>query len=428
MITQLTDVSYSYNSSFKRLDSLESNGDWDLDDIVESKIHKIHSYPAKFPAFLATRALDYARREGITLKRVADIFCGCGTVAYEARREEVDFWGCDINPVATLIASVKSTFCDPEEFVRYRDLILANFELVDEETNFSLRRTNRLLYWFQIEQFRALARLRNSINISLPENSPFKDAFLCAFSAILKSTSQWRQRSTKPQLDPTKKPKDVLNEFLKQCSFMTSAWRASSQSNTAKTEIVNGNIIDVQAPAELMDMIITSPPYVTSYEYADLHQLSSLWLGYAEDYRDLRVGSIGSGVNAVDLRKELKNLNEVAYQIVFSLYGKNPLAAGAAARYYLDMQKVAKRCFSFLRPGGLAFFVIGDTTQNGVKLDNAAHLTESLMKSGFRKVLATKRTISNKLHTPYRENNGQFSQKKLSKMVYSEEYILIAHR
>jgi hypothetical protein len=27
-------------------------------------------------------------------------------------------------------------------------------------------------------------------------------------------------------------------------------------------------------------LVITSPPYVTSYEYADLHQLTSIWLGY----------------------------------------------------------------------------------------------------------------------------------------------------
>ena len=31
--------------------------------------------------------------------------------------------------------------------------------------------------------------------------------------------------------------------------------------------------------SESIDLIITSPPYVTSYEYADLHQLSLLWFG-----------------------------------------------------------------------------------------------------------------------------------------------------
>lgn len=428
MITQLVDVSQSYNTTFQRLDCVGSTGAWDAEIVPESKIHKIHSYPAKFPAFLATRALEYARSQGVNPERVADIFCGCGTVAYEARKEKIDFWGCDINPVATLIASVKSLACDPSVFLKYFDLILEKYNHIDAETNFSLRRTNRLLYWFKLEKFQELAKLRNSILSVTPDDSPYRAAHLCAFSAILKSTSQWRQRSTKPHLDKDKLAKDVLSEYSKQCIFMGNAWRTSSVSNEARSQIVHGNIKNVAAPADLMDMIITSPPYVTSYEYADLHQLSSLWLGYAEDYRDLRGGSIGSGANSVDLKREFKNLNQVAYQIVFSLYSKDPPAARAAARYYLDMQIVAKRCFSFLRQGGLAFFVIGDTQKNGVRLDNSAHLTESLMAAGFKKVLATKRIISNKLHTPFRDDEGRFSQCKLSKTVYSEEYILIAHR
>lgn len=428
MITQLVDVSDVCNSSARELQRLASNGEWDVSSTAESKIHKIHSYPAKFPAFLASQALEYARSQGVDPKRVADIFCGCGTVAYEARLNDADFWGCDINPVATLIASVKSGFYDPDLFIRYHNLILKNFDIMDADANFSLRRTNRLLYWFRVEQFKNLAQLRNSINFSIPEDSCYRNAFLCAFSAILKKTSQWRQRSTKPQYDQEKQPKSVLEAFTKQCKYMANAWRSCKPTGSSSCEIINDSIIDVSTPAELVDIIITSPPYVTSYDYADLHQLSSLWLGYAEDYRELRNGSIGSAVNTVDLRKEVKNLNRTAYQIVFSLYDKDPLAAKSAARYYLDMQKVAKRCYSFIRPGGLAFFVIGNTQQNGVQLDNAAHLIESLMKSGFKKVLAAKRTISNKLHTPYRDDIGRFSQKKLSKIVYSEEYILIAHR
>lgn len=61
----------------------------------------------------------------------------------------------------------------------------------------------------------------------------------------------------------------------------------------AKTTINCTNFLE-EKNLPKTDLIITSPPYVTSYEYADLHQLSSLWLGYTEDYRDLRKGSIGS--------------------------------------------------------------------------------------------------------------------------------------
>lgn len=79
------------------------NTDWDADKKRESLIHRIHSYPAKFPAFIATKALHHAERQGIKVEVMADVFCGCGTTAVEARREDIDFWGCDVNPVATLI-------------------------------------------------------------------------------------------------------------------------------------------------------------------------------------------------------------------------------------------------------------------------------------------------------------------------------------
>lgn len=49
---------------------------------------------------------------------------------------------------------------------------------------------------------------------------------------------------------------------------------------------------------------------MTSYEYADLHQLSSLWLGYTEDYRDLRKGSIGSIYNSDDFIVDVQKLNK----------------------------------------------------------------------------------------------------------------------
>ena len=82
---------------------------WNVGEQKELKIHSIHAYPAKFPAFITTKALEYSKEQGIDVNAIADIFCGCGTVAVEAKINNIDFWGCDINPVATLIAKVKSS-------------------------------------------------------------------------------------------------------------------------------------------------------------------------------------------------------------------------------------------------------------------------------------------------------------------------------
>ncbi len=100
---------------------------WNLSDKKESKIHRIHSYPAKFPAFITTKAIEYAENRGVNVNLVADIFCGCGTTAYEATRDGKDFWGCDINPVATLIAKTKSQQYSNEKLEQYFNKIITNF-------------------------------------------------------------------------------------------------------------------------------------------------------------------------------------------------------------------------------------------------------------------------------------------------------------
>ncbi len=54
------------------------------------------------------KVIDYIEKEKQTpIKTIGDIFCGCGTTALEARLNKKQFWGCDINPVATLISKAK---------------------------------------------------------------------------------------------------------------------------------------------------------------------------------------------------------------------------------------------------------------------------------------------------------------------------------
>ena len=71
---------------------------WNTSEHKENKMHKIHAYPAKFPAFITSKALEYSEDKEIEINLVADMFCGCGTTAYEATRNGKDFWGSDINP------------------------------------------------------------------------------------------------------------------------------------------------------------------------------------------------------------------------------------------------------------------------------------------------------------------------------------------
>jgi methylase of polypeptide subunit release factors len=400
---------------------------WNIGEECELKIHRIHSYPAKFPAFIATKALEYATEQNITINSIADIFCGCGTTAFEARRNNISFWGCDINPVATLIARTKSRKYQINRLEKYYTAIIEKFKKKTIPDLYSSG-SERLRYWFKREQYNNLLHLKTTILENTPIGSDYQLFFLCAFSNILKSTSVWLTKSIKPQVDPHKKCADVLDSFKTQCRLMISANSEIDEFGDAISEIITENFLGGKTPRPQVDMIITSPPYVTSYEYADLHQLSSMWLDFADDYRELREGAIGSLYHDYNFSREWKRLNNTGNRIVSLLLYKHKSKARSVAKYFLDMQAVTKRAYEMLNNKGLALFVIGNTEYKSVRIDNAKHLAESLMNAGFSTVNATKRKISRKILTPYRDLRGKFSTDATGRKVYNEEFIIIGRK
>ncbi len=401
---------------------------WNTGVQKEQKMHRIHAYPAKFPAFITTKALEYTQNSiGLQPERIADIFCGCGTTAFEAKRNSIDFWGCDINSVATLIAKAKSRKYQSGRIQNYFNKIVTAYDETSIADTYD-HAPERLKYWYSQKQYNQLAHLKTIILKNTPANSDYRLFFLCAFSNILKPTSKWLTKSIKPQVDPDKRPAKVVDVLKKQYQFMLKANEEIEYLGDTITDIVTGSFLDDSWDIPAIDMIITSPPYVTSYEYADLHQLSSLWLEYVDDYRDLRNGTIGSLHHDYNFNKELKRLNSTGLKIVTHLLDQHKSKARSVAKYFLDMQSVAQKSFSILNKKGVALFVIGNTEYKNVRIDNAKHLSEALFEAGFAEVSVTKRKISNKILTPYRDKRGKFTSNSNGRKVYSEEFIIIGRK
>ncbi len=411
-----------------KLEDVKIDPFWNRGTEKEQKIHRIHAYPAKFPAFITTKALEYwSNNSNNPPERIADMFCGCGTTAFEARRNSINFWGCDINPVATLIAKTKSRKYQSRRLQKYYGAIINDYTKRSIQDHFDFA-PDRLKYWYSREQYNELAHLKEVILSTTPENSDYRLYFLCGFSNILKTTSRWLTKSIKPQIDPTKNPAKAIDAFKEQINIMITANTEIDNLGEAESYIMTGSFLDDSWKIPAIDMIITSPPYVTSYEYADLHQLSSLWLGYVDDYRGLREGTIGSLHHDYNFNKELKRLNSTGLKIVNLLLDQHKSKAMAVAKYFLDMQRVAQKAYSILNTNGKALFVIGNTEYKNVRIDNAKHLSESMLDAGFSSISLTKRKISNKILTPYRDERGKFTSNSMGRKVYSEEFIIIGRK
>lgn len=410
-------------------DEIKVDEFWNRSSNREARMHTIHNYPAKFPAFIADKAIEYALPYfDNKINKISDVFCGCGTVALESRIHGIDFWGCDINPVATLIAKTKSEVYNVDILKKIENRFALEINsILLSEFDYSIA-NERIKYWFDERQFIKLSAILKFID-QLP-NSKYKQAFFCLFSSILKATSNWLTKSIKPQIDPAKKPIDPIVAFEESIDRFISIVEEGQVRNSATIKIENCNFITKRKLPQV-DLIITSPPYVTSYEYADLHQLSSLWLGYADDYKELRKGTIGSVYNSEDYYFDLIDLNETAISVVQALYKAKSVGNAktkSVARYYVDMQVASKNCYRMLSENGISIFIIGDTEYKGVKIENAKHLVESLLDVGFESVKVSKRRISNKTLSPYRDEHGKFSSDAKKRKVYHEEYIIISHK
>lgn len=409
-------------------DTIDIHEEWNMPAERERRMHNIHAYPAKFPAFITTKAIHKAEENNISVKTVADIFCGCGTVAFETVRSGKHFWGCDINPVATLIAETKSNVYQDEQLQDFFDRIIAAYNTCNVDKSNRIYSNERIQYWFDEEHIDNLLKLRSSIYLVV-DDELYRNFFLCAFSNILKSCSRWLTKSIKPQIDPKKQPKDVLSSYIYQVNMMRKANMENINEKYGKADIKRVNILDVNIDKPFVDLIVTSPPYVTSYEYADLHQLSTLWLEYTDDFRLLREGTIGSLYHSEEFDKNLKRLNNVGQDIVFKMYSIDKRKTRSIAQYYIDMQSTVHKVVEMLNPGGACLFVIGNTEYKGVKIDNAKHLTECLLAEGMVNIEVDRRKISNKILTPYRDTNGKFASIKGScRKVYSEEFVIFARK
>jgi hypothetical protein len=349
-------------------------------------------------------------------------------VGYEVASRGLGFWGCDINPVANLIARVKHAPIDAGAFAARAERIIDRFASASDAPMIAGSAVDELGRWYSERQLSDMMKLRNAIRSEVEGQASEVDAFDCAFSAMAKATSQWRSRSTKPALDPEKRPTAVVKAFHHRCRFMANAWSSGAAPSGTDVRIVRGCATEADAAGRPVDLIVTSPPYATSYEYADLHQLSALWLGLVAARRDLRTGVIGTACRRVGMSRALRELNPVGIRIAFGLYERDRAAAESVAAYLLDMQRVASRSLDMLRPGGMAVFVIGDATLRGVRIANSEHLVESLLEAGFGRVEVVRRDIVNKANTPFRTATGRLSAVPAASTIYAQEHVIMARR
>ncbi|MGQ9594425.1 MAG: DNA methyltransferase [Anaerolineae bacterium] len=399
--------------------------------------HGYHRYPAKFIPQLVDRLLD-EYLPSTPSAWVNDPFVGSGTTLVCAVERGYRALGTDVNEVACLIARAKATPLDPQ---RLQDFLERWTEAVERALARQgtaqrpyIPEHERLDYWFPEATRRDLGVILGAIRAV--EDEDIQTFLLCCFSHILKPCSLWATGSTKPTRSRTKRPAEAWPTFLRHLRRMV--WRNAAfwaavppQVRATPHAYVDVRCQDARRqpwPDASVDILITSSPYVTSYEYASLHQLTALWLSAAQDLKAFRSKFIGTGMPRTE--RSLHIQSSLGQAIARALQERDERLGLAVGYFFMDMEETFREAWRILKPGARACYVIGNTRLKGVDVLNAQVFAEGLLGTGFALERVILREVPSKILPQTRDpQTGRFTSPRNEHFhAYPVEYILVARK
>lgn len=419
--------------------------DWSFEGATPSQTSKLthcyHRYPAKFIPQLVEKLMD-EYLIGFGPFHVNDLFTGSGTTLACAIARGYFASGTDINYSAELIAKAKCAPIEPASLKNRVGRFIDDLSFLEGKTLFTSSKykpqipqakIERIAYWFEPKMIQELGIILSRINHEKDES--VKIFLKCCFSHILKTCSRWLMSSTKPTIDKSKKITRPLGVFKKHIKKMVKGndlfWSVVPEDvkrninkyliirrQDARRQPVKDNTVDIQ---------ITSSPYVTSYEYADLHQLTTIWLEPEVDLKEYKKQFIGTSAKTNGTRI-LKS--QIGKDIENKLQKVDKKMADEVEAFFVDMQECFDETHRILKDGGRCCYVIGNTKLRGVDILNAEVFAESMQYSGLKIDRIIKREIPSKILPSKRDaKTGRFAANdNADTFAYPTEYIVIGSK
>ncbi len=300
--------------------------------------HGFHSYPARFHPLLVRRLLAGSPRGAIIL----DPFVGSGTTLVEAVCTGARTFGVDINPLAVELSRIKATPQSPlfqtsllEQAGR---IAAASLDRVKKRarTQDSGEKYDDPKYYAP-HVFRELVGLREEI-AKVSDLATRRTLLLVLSSIIIKVSNQPSETAAGAVERHLAKgfPSRLFQRKTEELARGMSQLAAAVPPNTPRPDLRVGDARAMEhILAASVDCIITSPPYLGTYDYAEHHTRRMGWVGLSPHSATKEIGARGLGRSAP--------LTEVL------------------AVWQTSVAEFVKEFDRLLKPSGRAYVAIGDS-------------------------------------------------------------------
>lgn len=389
---------FNENSKYKKI----------LDNEKENKradIHSFHRYFGKLiPAIPSAYIKEFTKKEDT----VADLFSGSGTVAVEAKINNRNFIGCEINPLSSFISIVKTRSYDTKILDELNKII--EEKLYDEKYLANLKKGNipfciNIDHWFKERVIADLIEIKAVIDDVIEKykhkikKQEYREFYYAVISAIIRNVSNADPQHVFPGIskrirkmeEEGKIHKDAKKTFINAIKKRTKYFNVYENSNST-VKIINGDSVNdnFNKYKDSVDLFVTNPPYISSVRYIETMKLEMYWLEYLksqQEYGALAKVMVGNDkIAKKDISMTLITPYDEINEKIFELRAIDPKNAYIVAKYFIDMEKVIKNMNLMLKRKGKVVVKISESNVKKIKIDTGKFLTLIAEKNGFKLV------------------------------------------
>ncbi len=371
--------------------------------------HSYFKYPCKFiPEIPKWAILNFSNPGDIVL----DPFAGSGTTLLESILNDRIGLGTEIDQVAKLLIKTKTTKLTTSELSETEQHFNNIINCVDNEKSLQIiPKINNIDHWYNETNKIQLGKILYYINKI--DNSKIKNFLLTCFVSIVKKTSNADDVSPKPYVSSKIKKKvnlaieefsSIYKRYFKEmCDFSTLAINQHA-------DIINGDALTFSTN-NLIDLAVTSPPYINAFDYVRTMRLENLWLetNTEESLKETKKQYVGT--ESIKTQLELEDLTILNYSNLLKEYyneiiQKDKKRACVVKKFFADMLLNLKNIYSSLKENGKYVIVIGNSTIRQVEIESWKVLKEIAQKIGFKYEGVFRYKIKNPYIRIPRKNRG----------------------
>jgi hypothetical protein len=361
----------------------------------KNDVHGISLYPATMIAPVQNKLmLDLFSIDEI--KSIYDPYHGSGTALYEAIKININcnIIGCDINPLANLITSVKLKGVSPE----IKQDIKFLYELIDKAPDYDFHFKN-IDKWFKPDIIDSLKKIKFGISqIKDKRNRLF---FWAVFSNIIRKYSNTRSSTyklhIKEKVNIIKLKDNTIRDFKSQIERDYSKFHL----NAPNVKLYKGDTLEVSKclKDQSVDFTITSPPYgdnSTTVPYGQFSSLALFWIDACDLVLEGWELQNYSRIDYMSLGGHQRNtLNETGVKLLEPYLSKisshkQKKVIVFFADYFLSLDEICRVTNKYI------VMTLGNRTVDNITINLTKITSDYLTYKGFNLVSTLSRDIPNK--------------------------------